>query len=547
MVSEKADLVLLSENVFTSSARGMVRGGVAIRGNRIVAVGSRDEVLAHAGEGTEVVDYGDKLVMPGICDAHLHYVDAVIMQEGAFLFDCKSADECARTVYESYASKKDDYADGEWVTAFGFDFHAWDDPQPPVAADLDKYFPDRPVYIYDADGHGGWCNTKALEVAGVTKDTPDPPYGMMRRDEDGNPTGSFVEHGVEPFVKLAYNIPLAKEKRLVRDSGKILTSQGITSVMDMRPVANYEFGHVEVFEELQREHEFAIRYNYATELLADEEHAFENRRAHGDPEDLVFHAGVKEFMDGIVTSHTAVLLEPYTDMPDAPIWNPQMDFELAEKKIIEYQRDGFNVHLHAVGDGAVRKALDMYEAAIRANGKTASRLSVEHLDMSDPEDWPRLGEMGIVCSVQPQHLTLSPTLESDLYGPTVGPERSKNLWAFKSMMDNGAVLAFGTDWPCVPTDPRLDLYNAVTRRFSDGKPDGGWNPAQKLTLADSLTAYTYGGAYKLGKESVLGSLEAGKLADVIVWDCNLFDIDPEDIKSANVIRTIFNGESVYEA
>lgn len=544
---KRADMVLLSENIFTAGSLGMISGGVAIADNKILCVGSLEEVLALADQDTDVRDYGKQLIMPGICDSHVHLFAGCYMNAAPYVGGYSSAEECAKALHEYFEEHKDDYEEGEWLCSCGFVISEWDNPTPPTKEILDQYFPDRPVYIYDSDLHAAWVNSKALELAGIAPDIEDPRFGRFERDAQGNITGYLVEEAQNPLVRLAFNTPYNKERRLIESKNADMCKYGITSLIDMRALNNYNMGNLDVIKDMADDGTLKFRYNYATCLTGTIEEALEHREKYSDPEQMIYYSGIKEFIDGIVVARTGLLLEPYTDDADANYNFWATDLEYDAQRVKEYHKHGINLQFHAVGDGAVRKTIEMYEDAIAENGKTASRMSIEHLDMSSPADWARMAKAGIICSVQPQHLALYPKYEDDQYADCVGPVRTKSLWAFKSMKENGIPLAFGTDFPVVTYDTRISLHRAVTRKFPDGQPESGWNPEQKLTLWDALTAYTWGGAYKAGKEEVLGSLEAGKIADVVVWDCNLFEIPADDILTSNVALTVCDGRVVYEA
>ena len=544
---KRADIVLLSENIFTAGSRGMLSGGVAIADNKILCVGAKEEVLALADKNTDVRDYGKQLIMPGICDSHVHLFAGSYMTAGPNVGGHSSAEDCAKALYAYYKEREDDYADGEWLCACGFLIAEWDDPTPPTKEILDKYFPDRPVYIYDSDLHAAWVNSKAIQLVGLAPNTPDSRFGRFGRDAQGNITGYLVEEAQNAFVKLAFNIPYNKERRLVEGKNNDLCKYGITSITDMRALNNYNMGNMQVLSDMAKEGTLKFRYNYANCMTGTLEEALESKKQHGAPDQMIYFAGIKEFLDGIVVAHTGLLIDPYTDDANANYNFWATDLEYDAQRIKEYQKHGIHLHLHAVGDGAVRKGIEMYEAAIAENGKTDARLSIEHLDMSAPEDWARIAKAGIICSVQPQHLALYAKFEDEQYAGCVGPVRTKSLWAFKSMTENGIPLAFGSDFPVVTYDTRLTLHRATTRKYPDGQPVQGWNPEQKLPLWDALYACTWGGAYKVGKENALGSLEAGKLADVVVWDRNLFDIPADELLDINVALTVCDGRVVYEA
>lgn len=545
MNSIYADKVLLSTNIFTADSKEPISGGVAVSGYYIIAVGSREEMEQYIGENTEVYDFGDQLLLPGFCDAHVHLMMGCMATAYPDLGQSKDAEDCARILREHYDSDPGFYTEGEWVLGFNWYHTRWADKQLPTKEVLDRYFPDRPVFLMNADCHGAWVNSKALEICGVNKDTPEVPYGYIHRDANGEPTGYLEEMATKLCIEKAYDLPDAKEKMLLRKVNEFFSHYGITSVGDMQYILGANVGKVSVYREMADQDALDFRINFANGLFDDLKTILALRSQFSNKEDLVYYNGLKEFVDGIISTHTSIMLEPYTDLPDAPTYYELMDLAEAERRIVFYQGLGINVQLHATGDGAVRESLNMYEKAVRTNGKTRARLSVEHLDLTNPADYSRLGELGIIASVQPPHITLSDSLETNDYPPVIGPERSKQMWSYKSFADHGAVLAFGTDYPVVYDSPMISLHRAVTRKFPDGKPEDGWNPEQRLSIEDSLIAYTLGGAKKFGKEDVVGTISVGKLADMVVVDKNLLQIDPDEILDAKVVFTMVDGRVVY--
>ena len=541
-----ADKILLSDAMFDAVADQPQPGGVAIKGNKIIAAGSKEEVLQYQGAETKITDYGEHMLMPGFCDSHIHLLLGSMFACEVDLSSAKSEEECAKMLYDFYKAEEDTYEDGEWVLGFSWYHLWWDNPQKPTRKTLDKYFPDRPVFLLNADAHAAWVNSKALEIAGADKNFPDVPYGTINRFEDGEPTGFLEELAMDICLKYAYKLPYKKEWQLLKNALPIFNSRGVTSVNDMQYFFGTNMGRLDVYQDMAKSGELTMRINFANGLLDDLDETRKLRQTFGDPEGLVYHNGVKEFIDGIVTTYTAVILEPYCDKPEAPLSFELMDLEKAAKNIKILQKEGMNVHLHATGDGAVRKAKEFYAAAIAENGQTNSRLSIEHLDMTKDEDLAELGKLGVIASVQPRHLALTDSLETSDYLPVVGEERAKHLWAYHSMEEAGMPLAFGTDYPIVSVDPLLGLYRAVTRIYPDGKPEGGWNPEQRISLSNALKAYTAGGAYMCGKEDVLGTLEAGKLADITVIEKNLFAVPAEEMLDCKVLMTMVNGEEVYQ-
>ena len=541
-----ADKVLFSENIFTAENSELLNGGVAVLGNHIIAVGSCKEIENYIGDDTEVIDFGEKFLMPGLCDSHVHLLMGCMATMYPDLGEAKTADECGKMLYDHFMSDPDFYEDGEWVLGFNWYHSRWPDKNYPHKEVLDKYFPDRPVFLMNADLHGAWVNSKALEICGVDENTPDVPYGTLHRNPDGSPTGYLGESSCALCMDVAYTLPERKIKMLIEKVNGFFSGRGITSVCDIQYLLGVDIGDVPAYCRLAEENNLNFRINYATSLFGDTKKILADYAKYNNKQSMVYFLGLKAFMDGIIPTHTAIMLEPYTDQPDAPISYDLMDLDEAERLVKLYQGLGLNILLHAVGDGAIRKALNIYENANKENGKTKSRLSIEHWDLVNPADMLRLKDIEVIASVQPPHITLSPSLENNDYPPVVGPEREKFLWPYKSVADSGATLAFGTDYPVVYDSPWITLHRAVTRKFSDGKPEGGWNPEQKIPIADALVAYTLGGAKKFGKEEHVGTLSAGKLADIIVLDRNLMTIDPDDILNTNVLFTMVDGRVVLQ-
>lgn len=540
-----ADKILLSNNIFTGESKETFNGGIAVKGYHIIGVADREEIKKYIGKTTVVYDFGDKLLLPGFCDSHVHLLMGCMATRYADLGAGKSADDCTRILYEHYQANRDFFSAEEWVVGFNWYHFNWKDKSYPTKEALDKYFPDVPVFLMNSDCHGGWVNSKALEICGVDKNTPDVPYGTLHRDAEGNPTGYLEEMAASLCIEKAYDLPSVKEKMLLLTVNKYFSKYGVTSVGDMRPLLGANMGKESVYRQMADADELNFRINFAVDLFDDRDYILDVHKNFGNKEDLVYHNGLKQFMDGIIPAHTAIMLEPYTDDPNAPLSYELMDLTKARDLIEEYQGLGLNIQIHAVGDGAIRQIVDMYENAITKNGETEARLSVEHLDLTNPADVDRMAKLGIIGSVQPPHITLTDTLEENDYPPVVGEERTKNLWNYKSFTDKGMTLAFGTDYPVVGANPMIGLHRAVTRKFSDGKPEEGWLPEQKLDIFQAVSAYTLGGAKKFGKEKVLGTLTEGKLADIIALDKNLFAIEPDEILNTNVVFTMVDGRVVY--
>jgi predicted amidohydrolase YtcJ len=318
---------------------------------------------------------------------------------------------------------------------------------------------------------------------------------------------------------------------------------GITSVNDVMPLYHGDIGDIAVYSEMDRDGELTARIHAAPDLLGDLDAVLELHRKYASNRLKINQ--VKQFIDGVSTTHTALMLEDYSDAPGNK-GIKLYDYEAMGRAVPEAHRRGLSVKLHSCGDRSCRYALDFYEDAIRKYGKNECRHAIEHCEIIDPSDMPRFGELGVIPSVQPEHIAISQKFEDDPYFIALGDERANRTWPLKTLLDTSGVLAIGSDCPVVDNNPFLEIYRGVTRLFNDGEPKGGWNPTQKLTLAEALKSYTWGSAYGVRREHELGSLKAGNFADVIVIDRDLFGVPESELIDAKVDVTIFDGKVIYE-
>ncbi|HWQ78305.1 MAG TPA: amidohydrolase, partial [Anaerovoracaceae bacterium] len=540
MKKMKADIVIKSGALFDSIAERPYRGFVAVKGNRIVSVGDQRNAGEYIGAGTKVLDYGDRLMMPGFHDSHTHLLMAGMFRTYVNLFHARSEEEAALMVKKAAGESPDQ--DG-WVMGFSWYHVFWDNRTMPTKRSLDRYFPDRPVFLVDAEAHGAWVNSKALELAGITDDTPDPFGGEIVRDENGEATGVLLESATGLAGKYALTFTPEQEKALIRSYQQGAAEYGITSVNDVQPYFHGDMGSLEVYSDMDKKGELTVRIHAAPDLLGDLEQVAEWREKYRS--DKLRVELLKQFLDGVSTTHTALVLEEYTDAP-GNYGISLFDTEAIKNAVPEAHCRGFSVKLHSCGDKSARMALDYFENAVRMYGKNRCRHTIEHVEMLSDEDLPRFGELGIIPSVQPEHVAMTQIFDENPYPVTLGKERAGKTWPFKSLYDTAGILAIGSDCPVVDNNPFPAIYRAVTRLHNDGKPEGGWNPVQKLSMYEILRSYTYGSAYGVSRENELGSLEAGKFADIIVINKNLFEVDPSEIMSCHVDMTMMDGNIIYE-
>ncbi len=535
----KADIILVGNAIFDSIIENPFKGYVAIKDNKIFEVSRNHDYSGLIDYHTEIRKYDNQLIMAGFHDSHTHLLMAGMYGIYANLLDARSEEESAMMVRESAEGQSQD----GWVIGFSWYHVFWDKRELPRKETLDVYFPNRPVCLINAEAHGAWVNSKALEIAGITKDTPDPFGGEIIRDSQGEPTGTLLESATGLITKFAFDLNVDEEKRILTSFMEGAKAFGITSINDVQPYFHGNMGNLDVYEEMAKEGQFTSRVHVAVDLLGDLEQAEKWKRR--------YHYGtlrvdmLKQFIDGVATTHTALMIDDYADAPGNRGIS-LFDIKAIEKAVPEAHKRGFSVKLHSCGDQSAKMCLDYYENAIRLYGKNQCRHAIEHLELVDEKDIPRFNELGIIPSVQPEHLALTQIFEENPYPIVLGAERANRTWPFKSLYDSAGILAIGSDCPVVSNNPFLEIYRAITRLHNDGKPEGGWNPTEKLTMYQVLRSYTYGGAYGVRRENEMGSLEKGKLADIIVIDKNLFEINVDEIISAQVILTIMDGEIVYE-
>lgn len=539
-----ADMILQGAAIFCGKGLPKDQDFIAIKGNRIIGIGPKGQEKAFIGEGTRVFRFQkEQLLMPGLHDNHIHLIQAGMLDKYADLTSASSQEEAAEMTAEFAKTLPED----EWIMGFGWSRMSWTHKDLPAKESLDERIPDRPVFLLDSELHGAWVNSKALELCGVTADTEDPPFGMIAKNEKGEPSGYLYETALCLVGKYALQFKEELVKDLIRRYMRKAVRWGITSVSDMTPYLGLNLAFETTYFDMDRKGELDIRINAARNLFEDMETFLEiQRKAESSGSGMYRVPYMKQFLDGVITNYTALMLEPYSDRREEK-GGSLLDLAALDSAVETAHRNNVSVRLHACGDGAVRAALDSYQRAIEKNGGTAARHQIEHIESIDSSDIPRFKELGVIASVQPEHIVSGiPTFQDNCYPELLGKEREKYTWPFHSLKDNGAVLAFGSDAPVVEGDPFYGMFCGLERIHPDGSPEGGWNPQEKLRIEDLLEGYTYGGAYAEGREEELGTLEVGKLADIAVIDRNLLTATSEGIKGAEVLLTIVDGRIVYQ-
>lgn len=538
MTIKKADIVLSSDAIFTGLTHEPTSGAIAILGDKILSVGSKAEIEPFIGSGTKVFNYGNQLIMPGFHDFHLHIMFSALSLTSINLFEARSAQEVAAKVLEF---SKECPEEG-WIIGMQWDAGYWHDKQEPHYRILDAVIPDRPVVLFHAEGHYTWVNSKAMELAGVTEEIRDPDFGRYERDKNGLLTGILYEEAQQIVLKEALRLTQNKKETILKEFLRLLSQYGITSVNDLFAPIDDFLQDYDLFEKLDKQGELTTRFHITPELDGNLDKAQILRNKYVSKK-LQF-SGLKQFVDGTVTGHTAYFLKPYSDQLDI-CGHPALDPEVLIDRVVKADELGFRIRFHAIGDAAIRLALDAFEEAVRKNGKRDSRHTIEHIEVIDSDDIERFSKLGVIASMQPDHMAAS---SREVYSSIIGPEREKNVFLTKSLLNTGASLALGTDFPVsISLNPMRQIYTAITRVDSSGDSQNTWHPEQKLTLAEALQAYTYGSAYGCFREHELGTIEEGKLADLVVLDRNLFDIPESEVLKTKVELTINDGKVVYKS
>ena len=531
----EADLVIINANVRTLDPERPTAEAVAVAGNRIVGVGANQLVKALAGAHTRVVDARGALVLPGFNDSHVHFLSGGFQLSSVDLRDAATPQEFAERI-RRFAEK---LPKGRWVTGGDWDHERWPGAPLPTKELIDAFTPDTPVFVNRLDGHMALANSYALRLAGVTRDTQDPPGGLIVRDaKTGEPTG-ILKDAAQGFVWKVVPEPSFEEKlEAARAATNHAASHGVTSVQDMSAGTS-----VGVYQALLDRGELKTRI-YAVSPLPDWERLGRVGILRAFGGDMLRIGGLKGFSDGSLGSTTALFFEPYNDAPTTRGLPADEMFPegVMLKRVREADAAGLQVMIHAIGDRANDTILSIYEQVAREHGPRDRRFRIEHAQHLRPQDVARFGRDHVVASMQPYHC-----IDDGRWAEKrIGHERAKTTYAFRSLLDTGAVLAFGSDWTVAPLDPILGVYAAATRRTLDGKNPGGWIPEQKITVEEAVRAYTVGSAYAEFADGVKGTITPGKLADLVVLTQDIFKIDPAEIEKVRVSMTIMDGRVVYE-
>jgi predicted amidohydrolase YtcJ len=544
-VDRRADMVLLGGLVFTVDPTLPRAEAVGVLGGRIVFVGSAGDARELIGPNTRVFELNGGMVLPGFQDGHVHPLHGGLARMRCELHGLQGAEAYVHAVRE-YATA---HPDAAWILGGGWALDAFPRGTPHRSL-LDGVVPDRPVVLSNRDGHGIWVNTRALEMAGITRDTPDPADGRIERDQDGEPQGTLHEGAMDLARRLVPPTTRADLAEALRLAQAYLHSLGITAWQE----AIVESEDLEAYFEVVARGELSARVVGALwwDRARGEEQVSDlvAMRARAAGMDGRFRATtVKIMQDGVIENFTASVLQPYLDDSGIPTANRGLSFLEADslkRAITRLDGEGFQVHVHAIGERAVREALDGFEGARSANGARDLRHHIAHIQVIHPDDVPRFASLGVVANAQPYWACLDGQMR-DLTIPFLGPERTGWQYPFASLRRAGATLAFGSDWPVSTADPLKEIQVAVTRVSDDDFEAPVFLPDERLELATALEAFTKGSAFVNHLDSDTGTIDVGKAADLVVLDRNLFNVRSSEIGQARVLLTLIEGEPVHAA
>ena len=529
-----ATLVITNAAIYTVDKQHSKAEAVAVIGDRIVAVGSSAEIDLWRGSETKVIDARGKLLLPGFNDAHTHFISGGAQLDQVNLTDATSPQEFAGRI----AAQVKKTLKGEWIMGGRWDETKWPHPELPTKEVVDPVTGNTPIFVERYDGHLSLANSAAMRLAGISAKTPEVPGGVIVRDASGNPTGIFKDAAQELINKAIPPMSHERRMRAARRALEHAASLGVTSVQHMNP----EFADVAVYSELAEKGELTTRI-YAVPMETDwhDQAKVGIRRAWGST--YLRLGAVKGYADGSLGSRTAYMFEPFSDDPgNRGLLSDEMHPPSAMRdRLMQADAAGLQVRIHAIGDRAISMILDIFSDIEKEHGYHDQRFTIEHAQHMAEKDFERFAALHVIASMQPYH-----AIDDGRWAEKrLGQQRARYSYAWRSFLDHGVTLAFGTDWPVAPLNPMLGLYAAVTRGTLDGKNPDGWVPEEKIMLPEAMEAYTLGAAFAEFQENEKGSITPGKLADMVILTDNIFDLKPEAIRNVKVETTIVGGRVVY--
>ncbi|MCU1219862.1 MAG: Amidohydrolase 3 [Candidatus Angelobacter sp.] len=539
-----ADVIFINGDIYPAAQTSLVwasafekphllgrASALAVANGKVVAIGSNDEIHKLKGPKTQVIDLGGHFVMPGFNDAHVHLGSGGFEKLNVDLVGSKSLDDMKQRI----AARAKAAAPGEWIVGRGWDHTLWAEQKTPTRSDIDAVTGSHPAIFSRIDGHIAIANTAALKAAGVTAQSADPHGGKIDRDDKGEPTGILRETAMGAVSEKIPPPSPAQRRRAAELALEDAARWGITSAQD-----NSDWEDFLTYEQMEKEGKLTLRIAEWLPFDAPLEQ-LQKQRDHHSGGDLMLHTTMlKGFMDGSLGSRTAAMLAPYDDDPkNSGI--PRYEQEPLNQKAAERSMAGFQLGFHAIGDRGARMALDSFSYAVQKSKRKDVRFRIEHDQVIAPDDFKKYKDLGVIASVQPNHLLT----DMNWAESHIGPARAEHSYPWKEFEDNGIPLAFGTDYPVEPITPFRGLYAAVTRKNEAGTKE--YFPEQKLTIDEAIAAYTTGAAYAEFAEKEKGRITPGMLADFVVLDRDITKVTPPEILKTRVLRTVVGGKTVYEA
>jgi predicted amidohydrolase YtcJ len=530
-----ATLIVTNATIYTVDKQHPRAEAVAVIGDRIVAVGSRAKVDPWRGPQTKVINAGGRLVMPGFNDAHLHFISGGEQLDQVNLTDAASPQEFVRRI----AAQVSKTPKGEWILGGRWDETKWPRPELPSKELVDPATSDTPIFVERYDGHQSLANSAAMKLAGVNAKTADVPGGVIVRDTSGNPSGIFKDAAQELINKAIPPMSHERRMRAARRALEHAASLGVTSMQHMNP----EFADVAVYSELGEKGELTTRI-YAAPMETNWRDQAKVGIRHAWGSSYLRLGAVKGYADGSLGSRTAYMFEPFADDPgNRGLLSDEMHPPSAMRdRLMQADAAGLQLRVHAIGDRAISMMLDIFGEIENKHGYHDQRFAIEHAQHMAQKGFERFAKLHVIASMQPYH-----AIDDGRWAEKpLGHNRARYSYPWRSFLDHGVTLAFGSDWPVAPLNPMLGLYAAVTRATLDGKNPNGWVPEEKITLSEAVEAYTMGSAFAEFQEHAKGSITPGKLADMVVLSDNIFDLKPDAIRNVRVETTIVGGKVIYD-
>lgn len=536
------DLILINGKVWTGESDNAFEEAIAVKANKIIVVGKTDDIKKLADSKTEIIDLKGKLVTAGFNDAHIHFLSGSLGLTEVDLLGTTTPTEVADRVNQFIKNN----SNKEWITGRGWQYTSFASGLPDIET-LSAISSDVAVFIKAYDGHSAWANRKALQLVGVDRNTNFKGFGEIVLDKNGEPTGTLRENAMDLVSKHIPKPTKSEKLDALRKGLKLAASLGITSIQN----ANGTEEEVSLFNELLNNGELTIRY--AAAFSADETTTDDDillftklKDSIGLKNPMLRADAIKFMIDGVIESHTAYMINPYADLdPKDPLAFGQLAVRLEKYRqlVSAFDKNGFRIYTHAIGDLGVRESLNAYENAAEVNGKRDARHRVEHIETISPDDIPRFAQLNVMPSMEPIH---ADPATMAVWEKAVGEQRLPWSFAWAEMLKQNGNLVYSSDWPaCIDLNPIRGIHVAVNRRTPDGFPENGWIPEQKISMAQAMKAYTSAGAYSSFEETLKGKIEAGQLADVIVFSQDLFSIDPMKTSQTKVVLTVFDGKVIY--